>query len=400
MDFTEVRNEFPGLRDKVFLDAACVSLIPIHSKKAIEDFLDMALYCRAEDASAHHIQMDEMRLESIEEAAKLLNVDHKNICLIESTTHGLNIAANTINLAKDDNILIADTEFLQVSIPWIKKQEKIGVKIKQIKSQNGKITEKDFEKHIDKNTKVICVSSVQWCTGYRVNLETLGKLCQANNIWLVVDGIQELGAFEVDLKTKYVDFYIAGGHKWLNSPFGCGVMYVSDRVLNELEPDSYGYLAIEQPKGGWGTYFRTPSITPFQNFDFLQTAKQFEISGTSNYPGAVGLGKSLSLINRIGIKKIETRIRELTNFLHQELDKMKVFKITQEDVQSRSGITIFSYFNDAQKDLVLLKKLLEKKIYLSLRYTSNLGGLRVSTHFFNNEEDILELIHGINASVC
>lgn len=391
-ELAEIRKEFPGLKDKVFLDAACVSLIPIDSKNAINDFAELALYCRAEDASAHHIQMDEMRLEAIREAAYLLNVDQKNICLVESTTHGLNIAANTIPLEKGDNILIADTEFLQVAIPWMQKQKKIDITIKEIKSQNGVLTEKDFEKHIDKKTKVICLSSVQWCTGYRINLDKLGDLCKKNNIWLVVDGIQEMGALEVDLQKNYVDFYIAGGHKWLNSPFGCGVMYVSDRVLTELTPDSYGYLAIEQPENGWGTYFRTPSITPFSHFNFLKTAKQFEIAGTSNYPGAIALGKSLSLINRIGIKKIESQIRNLTSFLHSELNKLKVNKITPEDHESRSGITVFSYFDDPQKDLMLLKKLLEMKIYVSLRYTSNLGGLRISTHFYNNEEDILKLI--------
>lgn len=399
MNSIEIRKEFPGLKDKVFLDAACVSLIPYRSKQAIEDFLDMALYCRAEDASAHHIQMDEMRLNAIEQAARLLNAPIQNIALIESTTHGLNIAANCIHLTKDDNILIADTEFLQVSIPWLEKHKKMGVQIKPVKSNSGELTEKDFAEQIDKNTKVICVSSVQWCTGYRINLERLGKLCHENGIWLVVDGIQEMGAMEVDLQKCYADFYIAGGHKWLNSPFGCGVMYISDRVLKELTPDSYGYLSVEPPAGGWGTYFRTPSITPFNDFQFSDSAKKFEISGTANYPGAIGLGQSIALINQIGIKNIQKKIEKLTTLLHDELNKLNVHKITQETMQTRSGITVFSYFNDAEKDLALVKSLLKAKIYVSIRYTSHVGGIRISTHFFNNEEDILKLIHAIKSKM-
>ncbi|VEB36458.1 aminotransferase class-V [Legionella sainthelensi] len=395
MKISEVRQLFPGLKDKVFLDAACVSLLPVSSKLAIDNFLDIALHCYAEDASAHHIQMDRMRLEALDEAAKLLQVNVNNLALIESTTFGLNTAANALNLRHGDNVLIADSEFLQVSIPWIKKQQKIGIEIKPVYTQDGKLTINEFEKRIDKNTKAICVSSVQWCTGYRIDLEALGKLCQQNNIWLIVDGIHELGAMEVNLQKHYVDFYIAGGHKWLNSPLGCGIMYLSDRVLNELSPNSFGYLSLEEPQGGWGTYFRTPSITPFQPFNFSKTAKQFEVGGTSNYIGAIGLGKSISLINQLGIQSIESRIRELSNLLHQELNKLNVCKITQEDEVSQSGITVFSFYNNAEKDLALLKALLERKIYLSMRYTSNLGGLRVSTHFFNNEEDIQKLIHSI-----
>lgn len=126
-------------------------------------------------------------------------------------------------------------------------------------------------------------------------------------------------------------------------------MYLSDRVLNELSPNSFGYLSLEEPQGGWGTYFRTPSITPFQPFNFSKTAKQFEVGGTSNYIGAIGLGKSISLINQLGIQSIESRIRELSNLLHQELNKLNVCKITQEDEASQSGITVFSFYNNAEK---------------------------------------------------
>ena len=91
---------------------------------------------------------------------------------------------------------------------------------------------------MDRRTKVVCVSSVQWCSGYRLDMKGLGELCRSRGVWLVVDAIQEMGALEIDLGRQYADFLTAGGHKWLNAPHGCGVMYVSERVLKELEPDS------------------------------------------------------------------------------------------------------------------------------------------------------------------
>lgn len=395
MTFTETRKLFPGLQDKVFLDAACVSLLPMPTKLAMDQFLDMALHCYAEDASAHHIQMDRLREEAQVEAAKLLNVNTKNICLIESTTFGLNVAANAINLQKGDNILLADTEFLQVSIPWLKQQEKKGIDVRPVHSINGKLPISVFEQQIDKNTKAICVSSVQWCTGFRLDMQALGKLCQERKIWLVVDGVQEMGALQTDFQKQYADFYIAGGHKWLNSPFGCGIMYLSDRVLQELEPNAYGYLALAQPEGGWGTYFRTPSITPFRSFEFSKSAKQFEVGGTANYPGAIGLGKSLSLVNQIGIARIEARIRELSQYLYQALHQLNITIVSSSEEAEKSGITIFSFYNDPEKDLALLKALLAKKVYISQRYTSNVGGLRISTHYYNNEDDIDKLVAAI-----
>jgi len=393
MNLEEARRSFPGLNDKVYLDAAAISLAPQQAYDGIRQFLELAISGEAEDASSLHITMDVMRQETIKEAAKMLNTSPKNIALVESTTHGLNIAANAIPLEKGDNVLIADTEFPQVAIPWAKKQETIGITIKQIHNKNGGVlTPEDFEKSMDARTKAVCVSSVQWCSGYRLDTKTLGNICRDRGIWLVVDAVHEIGVMETDLSVHYTDFRVAGGHKWLNAPFGCGVMFVSDRVINELEPCSYGYLALEVPECGWGEYFQTPNITPFREYNFPSTAKKYEIAGTSNYPGAVGLGKSLKLINNIGIKNIENHVHKLTDFLHKELDKIGAKVVTKREPEHRSGITIFNYYDTPKQNQKLLKKILQERIFISIRYTSHIGGIRVSTHFYNTEEDILKLI--------
>lgn len=399
MNLKEARDSFPGLADKVFLDAGCVSLAPRQAQEGINSFMDMAVHCYEADASLHHIAMDQLRQEPIDEAAKLLNANPAHIALIESTTHGLNIAANAIPFNAGDNILIASTEFLQVAIPWAKKKETVGLEIKPVQSgPNGSFTLADFEATIDDHTKAICVSSVQWCSGYRLDMTALGDLCRQRGIWLVVDAIHEVGAMQVDVQQQYSDFFIAGGHKWLNAPYGCGLMHLSERVLSELQPNSYGYLTLSEPEGGWGEYFRTPSITPYRPYEFPATAKTFEIGGTANYPGAVGLGKSLKLINQVGPQVVEDQIRHLTDFLWAELEKTNARIITHPAPKARSGITVFNYLDTPAQDLALVEKILEHKVYISIRYTANIGGIRISTHFFNNEDDILKLIETLK--VC
>ncbi len=257
------------------------------------------------------------------------------------------------------------------------------------------LTPGDFEAVIDSKTKAVCVSSVQWCSGFRMDIRTLGEICRAKGIWLVVDAIQEMGAMEIDLASQHADFVIAGGHKWLNAPFGCGVMFVADRVLAELEPVSHGYIALETPEGGWGTYFQTPDITPFRDYEFPRTAKKFEIAGTSNYPGAVGLGKSLKLVNSVGIRNAERHIRRLTDLLHDRLEQVGARVVSQRDPVHRSGITVFRRYPDPVDDLALLNRILGEKIMISIRYTANVGGLRVSSHYYNTEDDILQLCNAV-----
>jgi len=395
MQFEEARDLFPGLQNKVFLDAACVSLIPRTAKEKIIEFLDMALECPSPDASLHHIAMDTWRSQANGEAARLFNVDPTRIALIESTTHGLNTAANAIGFCEGDEVLIVDTEFLQVAIPFSKKEEEGKLKIVAVQTPPGGIlTIESFEKKITKKTKAICVSSVQWCTGQRLPMRELGQLCRSRGIWLIVDGVHEAGALHVDLSDIDCDFYICGGHKWLNSPFGCGVMVMSRQAL-ELSPSSFGYLALAEPDGGWGAFFRDPNQSPFRQYVFPKRAKTFEIAGTSNYPGAIGLLESLKIVNSIGSKRVEHRVTELALFLRLQLERMGIRVSSPSQQEALSGITIFQLFEDRDADLDALEKLLREKILVSIRYTSNLGGIRVSTHYFNNEDDILKLCSSI-----
>jgi len=125
----EARNTFPATNNLVYLDAAAVSLISEPVNQAIRSFLDICIQPGSADASRHHLVMDEMRHRAIEEAAILLNAQEEQIALVESTTHGLNIAANAIPLEAGDRILIADTEYLQVSIPWKMKESSVGVEL-------------------------------------------------------------------------------------------------------------------------------------------------------------------------------------------------------------------------------------------------------------------------------
>jgi selenocysteine lyase/cysteine desulfurase len=399
MRIADARNRVPGLADKTFLDAACVSLAPSDAREAIARFTDMAVSCRARDASQHHIDMDLLRGDAAQEAALLVRAEPRHVALVESTTYGLNVAAAAIRPERGTNVLVADTEFMQVAIPWRATSELRDVEVRPVRSRDGgALTVEDFEREVDARTRVVCVSSVQWCTGFRMDMRRVGEMCRAKGIWLVVDAIQEIGAMAVDVRERYADFLIAGGHKWLNAPFGCGLLVVSDRALEQLRPPCHGYLSMEEPEGGWCQYFRTPTISPYSDYRFVRSARAYEIGGTANYPGAVGLAASLRLINEIGVAGIEAHIRGLTDRLRSELLRAGARLVSVEDPAARSGITVFRRFDQPAQDQALVERLLDEKVYVSMRYTSGIGGIRVSTHFYNNDEDIDRLVSAIRRS--
>jgi hypothetical protein len=101
----QIREQFPGLNDRVFLDAACVSLAPKAAADAIAQFLAEAVHCRARSSTLHHIRMDAARNEVRPEAARLIGAPAEDIAVVESTTQGLSIAARALLLG--DRVLHA-----------------------------------------------------------------------------------------------------------------------------------------------------------------------------------------------------------------------------------------------------------------------------------------------------
>ncbi len=386
----EIREQFPGTKDKTFLDAACVSLAPLAATEAIKEFLDLALSCPAESSSAHHLKMDEMRRACGLEAARLFRVDPEEIALVESTTHGLNIAATSFALPPASTVLIPDLEFLQVAIPWACQRDR-GVRLKAVPNRSGRVTVEDFAAAWDSTVRAVVTSSVEWSNGYRLDLEGLGKLCRERGALFIVDAIQQVGAVDIDLRGSNVDIMVAGGHKWLNAPFGTGVLYVR-RELLDTPTVFHGYLNLTTPEGGWPLYFGTPDISPIRDYQFTRTAQRFEIGGTANYPGAVGLAASLRLVNGIGIDRVTAHVLDLTDYALEALSAAGAVPITVPERSARSGIVTFRFYSDLEEERRLLDFLHEHRVYVAMRFTSGVGGIRVSCHYYNQPEDIDRLV--------
>ena len=394
MDIDSIRSQFPALRDKAFLDSACVSLAPVAAAEAIGQFLDMAVHCPARSSTIHHLAMDQMRSRARTEAARLIHADESEVALVESTSHGLNIVAEALPLERGDRVILGDLEFLEVGVPWCQKQRQIGLEIDVVPNRRGRILVEDIAERITRRTKVVVTSSVQWSNGFRIDLNALSTLCRQRGIWLVVDAVQQLGAFPIDVQQTPVDFLACGGHKWLNAPFGTGVLYVNNSVRPVLRPLLTGYLNLETPEGGWGNYFQTPAITPVRDYHFVHEARFFEIGGTSNYPGGVGLAASLQMINALRPENIAAHIFRLTELVIAGLDKIGIEIVSPVEPEFRSGIVTFS-LGPSGKNIALMEYLLERKILVSVRYTSGVGGVRVSSHFFNSTADITLLLENV-----
>ncbi len=395
MQKSNFRDEFKIFEKYNFLDWAVVSPAPLKTITAVKDFLDSALYFPEENASAQHVKMDSTAIPLKQEISRLLNASEDEIAITgSSTSQGIQIAFESIGPKKGENVVTCDTEFPLAGTELQKWKER-GVTVKVLKNKQGEFSNEELGSLIDKHTKIVFLDSVTWVNGFRFDLDEISKMVHEAGAYLVLDSIQHMGAMTLDTKKTKVDFIAAGGHKWLTTPLGIGILYINKNLINKMKPPFYGYMNAKEPKGGWDNFFRDVSKNPIIDYEYVPTAKKFEYGGTGPYPGIVGLTNSVSLINSLGIDKVQEKIIKLKKVLIEELESIGARVLPPHDEKNFSSITTFNIEKTVKEDYDLIDKLNKESVRVSGRGSSGIGGVRVSIHYPNEEEDIKNFVDTI-----
>jgi selenocysteine lyase/cysteine desulfurase len=370
--WTELRREFPVAKKYIYLNHAAVSPIPRKSAEAIarcaQEFCEKGIVCNHD-----YLQLVE---DTRKLAARLVGVSAQEIAFVKNTTQGILLAANGINWRKGDNVIIPEKEFPANVYPWLNLIPR-GVEVRFVRYRNGRFTAEDIERLVDSRTRAISVSAVAFGSGFRCNLGEIGRLCKENKILFVVDGIQALGAIDVNVIESCVDVLCADAHKWLLGPQGIGILYVSQGALEKLEVSNLGWKSMEG-EGDYSDY----------TIRLKAGAPRFE-EGTLNIMGIAGLKASLEIILSIGVPKIEERILYLCDLISEGLTRKSCQLRSPMEPGERSGILNFTRDKVIPQDI--MTKLRDAGVVCALRE----GGIRVSPHFYNNGADIEGLLKAL-----
>lgn len=371
-EITEYRKLFPVVNDFIYLDHAGVAPISTRVKSKVNDFLDIALNKGATKYDCFMEEVENVRTNF----SRLLNCKQQEIAFIKNTSHGLSLIAKGIEWRKGDSVIVFEKEFPANLYTWLD-LKRSGVEVRQAQLINGRVQTAEIEKLIDKNTRLLSISSVQFTNGYRADLESIGKICKNNNILFSVDAIQSLGIVPIDVKELGIDFLAADGHKWMLSPEGTGILYCSSKVVKDVRPVLLGWKSIVNE----GEYEKI-------NLDLKPNALKFE-EGSLNVLGIFALGAGLDLLLEIGIEKVCNRIQYLGDLIIDEVKKRNFILKTPVCKNERAGI--ISFYGSFDSSL-LKDSLYSKNVIINVRD----GALRAAPHFYNTEDDIGALFKNID----
>jgi selenocysteine lyase/cysteine desulfurase len=363
-------DEFAQAPDLRYLNHAAVGPWPKRTAAAVGKFAEENVLLGA------RYYPDWMKVEQRlrERLARLLNAPSTDdIALVKNTSEALSFVAFGLDWKAGDNVVISDEEFPSNRVVWeaLKPQ---GVDVVQV-SLKGDDPEGALLAACGPRTRLLSISSVQFATGTRLNVERLGHGLKQRGVLFCIDAIQHIGALPFDVQASQCDFAMADGHKWMCSPEGLGVFYCRAALRPHLKLHAFGWHMLED-SGNYGRHEWQPAAT----------AQRFEC-GSPNTLGAMALDASLSLLEEVGMERVGNAVLERVKWLEEGLSAISGVQLhSSREAERRSGILTFSI--DGLQATTVWQQLMQNQVVCLPRGP----GIRFSPHFYTQSRVIEETL--------
>jgi len=360
-------SEFPQVDDVVYLNHAAVAPWPVRTARAVQAFAEENL----RQGAAEYPQWLKIERELRGRLRRLIHAESvEDIALVKNTSEGLSLIAYGLDWRSGDNVVITDQEFPSNRIVW-ESLGQFGVEVRQAALSQESTPEASVIARIDERTRLASVSSVQYGTGLRLDCGRIGRVCRENDVLFCVDAIQSLGAICFDAQACQADFVVADGHKWMLGPEGLAVFYSTPEARNRLRLNQYGWHMVQHA----GDFDR-------MDWQVATSAKRFE-PGSPNMLGIHALNASLSLLEEVGMERVEQSVLANAAYLIelvQANSELELITPIKED--DHAGIVTFRHRR--VDHAALFRHLTNHKVVCAQRG----GGIRFSPHFYTTQKRI------------
>jgi cysteine desulfurase / selenocysteine lyase len=370
----EVRALFPVTDRAIYFNHAAVSPPPITTIHAVEAQLKDV----NENGSANFRSWLAVKEQARQLLANLLGARPEQVAFVRNTSDALSTVANGLTWKSGDNIVTFSHEFPSNVYPWLRIRDAFGVEVRMCEERAGRIDLAEFESLIDQHTRVIAISHVQYASGFRTDLERLGRLARQHDALLVVDVIQALGVIPTNVEAELIDVAAGGGHKWLLSPEGVGYLYLSDRARERVQPTLVGWVSVPDPDD----YF---------NFEqgWNRGALAWE-TGTGPASLIHGFKASLELLSRMGVQNIADYLEELTDYLCDGL-KARNYNVVSSRVPGEKSQIVCLEPYEGRSAMSLYGHLKARNIITAPRGDR----LRIAPHLYNTSTEVDDFIKAL-----
>ena len=316
--------------------------------------------------------------------AELIGAKPTEIASVSSTSAGENLVIQALELdRKFHGNVVSDELHFDGALLHLMELKKRGLDVRVVKqTKEFRIDMKDLEKVVDKNTRLIEVSSAAMYNGFQHNLKAVSDLAHAHGAYVYADIIHAAGAEPFDVKAAGVDFAACSSFKWLMGDFGTGFLYVREDLLDKFQRPVIGYQQAASMAGSYPPFGETAEPVTYK---LNQTASGMFETGT--FGNTQLLRTSLGYIKELGVANIQAHRQPLLKKLREEVPRLGFVCVTPPECTG--GNITFAKANVGQSDLP--RKLQAAKV--NVRFSVN--WMRLSPSVYNDMKDVERFLEAL-----
>lgn len=380
----------PGRLAPVYLDSACMSLVPRAVLSAMEEYYREYPGCAGRSLHRFAEEVGRRFEEARAAFAHFLGRDDpRGIVFVRNATEGINLVGEGFPWRRGDRVLISDREHNSNLIVWQRLAEERGIRIEVLRlSDDGSFDAEDFEKHLAPPVRLVSLFHTSNLDGRSLPLKEIVERSHDRRAAVLLDGCQAAPHEKVDLDRLGVDYYAVSGHKMLG-PTGTGVLASTFEGLGRLRPIVVGGETVE-----WSTLESHKLRPPPYRFE----------AGLQNYAGVLGARAALDYLAGVGLEAIRDQERSVNDRVSRALTgEPRLHLLGPEDPRDRPSIFAFTLDGVDPNDAALFldegyRVMVRSGMHCvhSFYAMRNLpGNIRASFYLYNDRRDADTLVQGV-----
>jgi len=258
MDLATLRAEFPVLNRFAYLNAGTCGPLPRSANMAIGEML--ALATEQGRSTAYFEAMLDRRSRLRDAYAALLHASSDDIALTTCTSEGIVRVLGALELQPGDEVLTSDEEHPGLQGPLAAARDGRGIIVRAVPFA-------EIAAAVGPQTKLVACSHVSW-----VNGRVVAGLDDLDDVPVLLDGAQGVGAVAIDVAALGCAFYAGSGQKWLCGPVGSGMLWIDPHWSDRLPSPGPTYMNLENPAAGLDA---VPRTTAARHDAFAQSAETY-----------------------------------------------------------------------------------------------------------------------------
>jgi kynureninase len=369
------RAEFPVVGRKAYLISASLGPVSVRARAYLDGYMDAWAAKGAPDLVWFEDIFPMFR--GVKSTfGRLVGADPDELAITVNVSLALAAVMSCLDFSKRRKIVLSELDFPTDGHVALAHRKR-GAEVVFLESPDGlTVPVEAYRDAIDEDTALVIVNRVLYRTSSLLDAKEVCRLAREAGAWTIVDDFHGAGIVPVDVHELGCDFYTAGVLKWLCGGPGLTFLYARRDLLPSLEPLVTGWF---------GT--RDPFSFDLQHLEYHPTARRLE-HGTPAAPIAFIAQGGLDVITEVGPAAIRERQQDLIDLVIERADAAGLPVRSPRDRPVRGGMVNIGVGTEAEK---VCHALLDRDVCTDYRG----DGIRVSPHFFNNEDDVDRLFAGL-----